>query len=245
MTRAIRRVTLERGHDPRRFALVAFGGAGPMHAAALADRLGVETVRVPRASGVLSALGLLAADERHDASRTDRTTLAAVEGESLRQRYEALTARVLDEATDRERATVTLRADLRYEGQSHELSVAVERVDSSTLAERFHATHERVRGYRLDDEPVELVTLRATATVPGDSPEIAHEGSKETPARHRQVSFEGEFRETPVYDHGRLPAGTTIDGPAVVEGGESTVVVPPGWQANVDSSGTLALEVTG
>jgi len=245
MTRAIRRVTLERGHDPRRFALVAFGGAGPMHAAPLADRLGVETVRVPRASGVLSALGLLAADERHDASRTHRTRLDAVERETLGERYETLTERVLGEATDRERATVTRRADLRYEGQSHELSVDIGAVDPGALAERFHAAHERVRGYRLDDEPVELVTLRATATVPATPPEISHEGDCDEPTTHRQVSFEGEFLETPVYDHERLPAGTTLTGPVVVEGGESTVVVPPAWHVSVDTSGTLALEVAG
>ncbi len=244
MTRAIRRVTLERGHDPRRFALVAFGGAGPMHAAALADRLGVETVRVPRASGVLSALGLLAADERHDASRTDHTTLDGAQRASLGEQYETLTERALAETTDPGRATVTRRADLRYEGQSHELSVDVETADPDALAERFHATHERIRGYRLDD-PVELVTLRVTVAVPDTRPDISHEGSTDAPTGYRPVSFESEFRETPVYDHGRLPAGTTIDGPVVVEGGESTVVVPPAWRVRVDDSGTLTLEVTG
>ena len=242
MTRAIRRVTVERGHDPRAFALVAFGGAGPMHAAALADRLGVETVRVPRANGVLSALGLLAADERHDASRTFRTTLADADPDELAARYEELTDRALANATDPESATLTRQADLRYAGQSHELTVTGDATDPEALTDRFHATHERARGYRLPDEPVELVTLRVTATIPGEPPDITHEGTSDEPARDRQISFESEYRATPVYDRERVPSGAGVEGPAAFEGGESTAVVPPGWRATVDGRGTLVLE---
>ncbi len=242
MTRAIRRVTLERGHDPREFALVAFGGAGPMHAAGLADRLGIDTVAVPVASGVCSALGMLAADERHDASRTHRVRLGATDPERVTDRYEQLTDRALAEASDPDRATVDRAADLRYTGQSHELTVAVpDGFDPDRAAERFHRVHERRRGYRLDD-PVDLLTLRVTATVPGDPPPLDHDGTHPDPVEHRAVSFAGEFRETPVYDR-CLPAGTGFDGPAVVAGGESTTVVPPDWRVTVDDRGTIRMEV--
>jgi N-methylhydantoinase A len=243
MARTIRSATVERGHDPREFALVAFGGAGPMHAAALADRLDVSTVLVPRANGVLSALGLLAADERHDRLRTYRAALADAETEAIEDTYATLSESVLDETDAQESATVERGADLRYAGQSHELTVSVpEAFDAATVRERFEAAHERARGYRLDDEPVELVTLRVTATVEGDQPNISHEGTDNAQTGEREAFFDGAFRETAVYDRERLAAGTTIDGPAICEGGESTVVVPPEWTASVDDRGTLRLE---
>ncbi|MDS0260466.1 hydantoinase/oxoprolinase family protein [Haloarcula sp. S1CR25-12] len=241
MTRTIRSVTAERGHDPRDFAICAFGGAGPMHAAALADRLGVETVVVPRASGVLSALGLLAADERHDAVRTYRTRLDEADPEAVRGVLDDLESRVLDETARPDAATVAFEADCRYAGQSHELGVTVGGFDRDALAARFHAAHERAHGYRLD-AAIELVTLRATATVAHEMPPIAHHRRAETDRQHRDVSFDGEFRETPVLSWGSLASGATRDGPAIVAGGESTVVVPPEWSLAVDERGTLRLE---
>jgi len=243
MTRAIRDVTIERGHDPRRFALVAFGGAGPMHAAALADGLDVDAVRVPRANGVLSALGLLAADERHDASRTHRTTLSDADTGAVEELYGAMTDRLRGASSDPDSATLRRRADLRYAGQSHELTVDVpEPFDPATVADRFHAAHERARGYRLDDEPIELVTLRLTATLSGDAPAIAHEGQALDATDHREASFGEGFRETPVYERASIPGGATFEGPAIVEGGESTVVVPPDWRATVDDKGTIEMQ---
>jgi N-methylhydantoinase A len=243
MTRAIRDVTVERGHDPRQFALVAFGGAGPMHAAALADRLDIGRVRVPRANGVLSALGLLAADERHDASRTHRATLADADTDAIGAVYGEMADRLRDASSDPDRAAVARRADLRYDGQSHELTVGVpDPFDPATVADRFHAAHERARGYRLDEEPIELVTLRLTATLPGETPEISHEAKSPEPVEQRDASFGGTFRETPVYERESVPAGAAIDGPAIFEGGESTVVVPPGWRTTVDGRGTIGMQ---
>jgi N-methylhydantoinase A len=240
MSRAIRRVTLERGHDPRGLALVAFGGAGPMHAAGLAGRLGIDTVVVPTASGVCSALGMLAADERHDTARTHRTPLAAADTDTVTDHYEQLVDRALAETSDPDRARVEHRADLRYAGQSHELTVPVREFDPDRVAERFHEAHERRRGYRLD-EPVDLLTLRVTATVPGDPPPLGHDGTRADPVERREVSVGGAFHETPVYDR-RLPAGATVEGPAVVAGGESTIVVPPDWRVTVDDRATLRLD---
>jgi len=240
MTRAIRQVTLERGHDPRTFALVAFGGAGPMHAADLAARLGIEAVCVPTASGVCSALGMLAADERHDASRTHRTGLAAADPETVADHYDRLVERALAETSEPGRARISRQADLRYAGQSHELTVSVpDEFDADRAAERFHAAHERRRGYHLD-EPVDLLTLRVTATVAGDPPPLGHAGTRSEPVARREISFDGTFRETPVYDRD-LPADTRLAGPAVIAGGESTTVVPPGWGATVDDRGTLRM----
>jgi N-methylhydantoinase A len=244
MTRAIRTVTIERGHDPREFALVAFGGAGPMHAAALADRLGIETVLVPRASGVRSAVGLLAADEVHDAVRTHRTLLAEAEIETIEAIYDDLAARVLDDSTEPDVATVDRTAACRYDGQRFELAVDVpEPFDPGVVADRFEAVHERERGYRLEDESVELVTLRATATTPGDPPPLGHEGSGDSLCSTREAIFDGETYETPVHDPSKLATDETLGGPAIFEGGESTVVVPPAWTATIDDRGTLQLEV--
>lgn len=241
MTRTIRSVTAERGHDPRDLAIAAFGGAGPMHAAALADRLGVETVVVPRASGVLSALGLLAADERHDAVRTYRTTLAEADPDAVEDVLSDLEATVLAGTADPSAASVTFEADCRYAGQSHELGVALASHDRETLAARFHAAHERAHGYRLD-AAIELVTLRATATVGHEMPPIAHDAGGDADRRTREASFDGVFHETPVLRWDGLAAGDRQSGPAIVAGGESTVVVPPAWSVTADDRGTLRLE---
>ena len=243
MSRAVRNVTVKQGHDPREFALVAFGGAGPMHAAALADSLGVATISVPRANGVLSALGLLAAPERHDSSRTIRESITSVDPDTVESEYEQLTARVREDSSDRTSANITREADLRYAGQSHELTVEVDDPFTATEAEeRFHAAHERIRGYRLDDEPIEIVTIRVNGTIPAGTVAFTHEGKYSEPVDHREAFFDGQFQETPVYERDRLQVGTTVEGPAILEGGESTVVVPPEWEGTVDERGTF--EVT-
>lgn len=241
MTRAVRAVTVERGHDPRNFALAAFGGAGPMHAVALADRLDVNRVVVPRACGVLSAFGLLAADESRDAVRTYRTSLSTTDSE----RIETVLADLADEARsdlrEPDRAAVARRADLRYSGQSFELSVEVgESFDPDAVASRFHETHETAYGYRMD-EAVELVGLRVRATVARETPAVAYESAGEARVGEREASFGGEFREVAVYRRGALPPGESFGGPAVCEQADSTVVVPPEWRASVREDGTLVL----
>jgi len=244
MARAIRGVTVERGHDPREFALAAFGGAGPMHAATLADRLGVETVLVPPGNGVLSALGLLAADERHDATRTYRTALADADAGAVESVFADLADETLAETADPGAATVEREAECRYAGQSFELAVdAPDPFDPDTVRERFHDEHERARRYRMD-EPVDLVTCRATATVPGDPPSLAYDPEGDPLLGKRDVFFESGFYRAPVYDRARVPVDVHVDGPAVFAGGESTVVVPPQWTARADEQGTLVLEAS-
>jgi len=239
MTRAIRATTIERGHDPRDFALVAFGGAGPMHAATLAERLDVDTVVVPLGCGVLSALGLLGADEKHDAVRTHRAVTDEADAEAVEAVFDDLETAVLAGTDDPAEATVERSADLRYAGQSFELEVAVERpVDPSAAERRFHEAHERVYGYRMD-ETVEFVNLRMTATIERSLPDVADEARGEARLGEREALFGDGRRTTPVYAREGLAPGRTVDGPAIVEETESTIVVPPGWTATVDADGTI------
>jgi len=245
MSRPIRSVTVERGHDPRSFGLVAFGGAGPMHAAALADRLDIDTVVVPRACGVLSAYGLLAADEKHDAVRTHRERLDTLDPSTAGSLLDDLREDVLASASDPDAATVEYAADLRYTGQSYELAVEIasgaDAVDPAALEGGFHAAHERAHGYRMD-EPVELVNLRATATIRESPLAVAYEPAGNPRTGEREARFGGEFHRTPVYDREAIAPGTELPGPRIVEGAESTIVVPPAWTGTVERDGTLVLE---
>ena len=245
MTRAIRSVTTERGHDPRRFGLAAFGGAGPMHAAALADALGIGTVVVPRACGVLSAYGLLAADERHDAARTHRAPLDDLAVDVVERVYDDLADEVRRDASDPSAAGIERAADCRYVGQSFELTVPVDGpVDPASLEDRFHDSHETAAGYRMDDA-VELVTLRTTATVEREPRAVGYAGEGEPRKGVRSVVFDDERHETPVYAREALAPGRGIDGPAILEATESTAVVPPSWGAVVADDGSVVLSREG
>ena len=245
MTRTIRSVTVERGHDPREFALVAFGGAGPMHAAALADSLSVDRVVVPRPGGVLSAFGLLAADESYDAVRTVGVDLEGADRATLEDVYDDLVADVLADASDQDAARVERAADCRYAGQSFELTVPVdEAFDAAAVADRFHAAHERTYGYAMD-ESIEVVNLRTTATIPGTEPTISHTGTGDAVVGSREAHFpEAGARETTVYDWDRLETGASVAGPAVLEQAESTTVVPPAWTGEILADGTLVMTRT-
>ena len=242
MTRAIRSVTVERGHDPRDFTLVAFGGAGPMHAAALAESLSVDRVTVPRPCGVLSAFGLLSADESYDAVRTVGVELADADRDRLEAVYDDLVSDVLANASEPDAAAISRSADCRYVGQSFELPVRVdERFDAAAIAERFHDAHDRAYGYTMDDH-IEVVNLRTTATIEGAKPPISHDGEGDAKIGSREASFgDGVSRETAVYDRDRLASGRTIAGPAVLEQAESTAVIPPAWKGNVLEDGTLVM----
>lgn len=256
MTRAIRSVTVERGHDPRQRGLVAFGGAGPVHAAALADRLSIDTVVLPLAGGVLSAYGLLAADETHDVAVTERTALASADIDAIERQFAELIERAGADATSE--PDIQRTVDCRYHGQSFELGAsAPEPFDPDTVADRFHRTHKRMYGYRMD-EPVELVTLRVRAVVERAVPDVPYQepagpsadgatttesGADDTaePRTTRPVVFAESTSETAIYDRRGLPPGATIDGPVVVEDTESTAVVPPEWSAAVREDGALLL----
>ena len=238
MVRALRVVSVERGLDPRDFALCAFGGAGGMHACALAEELGIRTVLVPRASGVLSALGLAISDLRRDFVRPLIGALDELEPGALDAGFGAL-EREAEAALPG--AELVRRADARYRRQAFELTI--EAADEAALAERFHAAHEQRYGYAMPEEPVELVNLRVTAIAPVEKPELreppAPAGGAET--GRRQVSVDGEWREIPVLARERMGEGSAVTGPAIVELAEATCFVRPGWEGRVDAAGTLVL----
>ncbi len=238
MVRALRVISVERGLDPREFALLAFGGAGGLHACALAEELDMRTVLVPRAGGVLSALGLAISDLRRDYVRPLLSLLEDVTERELESEFEAMERAATDDLEDPE---YVRRADLRYRMQSFELTVEADALDK--LEWSFHTAHERYYGYLMNDEPVELVNLRLTATVQVDKPEPTEpfaEGEAET--GRRKANFDGEWVEVPVLDRERMGRGSEATGPAIIEFRESTCVVRPGWQGTVDDVANLVLE---
>ncbi len=258
MERAIRVVSVERGHDPRDYALLAFGGSGPLHAAALAADLGVPRVLVPVTAGVLSALGLLLSDLVHDEVQSILSLAEDLDFEALADACAVLQERGRErlrcDGVDEARMVFAISADLRYQGQSHELNLALpdpplDAPGLAVLIAAFHAEHERVCGHSAPDEPVELVNLRVRAigTVPPVRLQPLAGGDLAAARRgERAVHFHGQgFLPTPVFARELLPAGAVLRGPAVLEGRESTVLLPPGSRASVDPLGTLVLEVGG
>jgi N-methylhydantoinase A len=242
MTRAIRSVTVERGYDPRDFGLVAFGGAGPIHAAALADNLDIGTVVVPHVGGVLSAYGLLDADETYDAVRTHQTPIETTTSEELTTIYDGLVSGLPIDTTD-EDVEVRRAADLRYEGQSFELEVETGgHIDTEALRAAFEQTHKRVYGYTAD-ERVEIVNLRATATIPRRVPSTSVATETIERLGEHTALFDGAEHSTPIYQRPMTPE-RTIRGPAVVEQAESTTVIPPNWEGTVQTNGSLVLTET-
>jgi N-methylhydantoinase A len=238
MVRALRVISVERGLDPREFALLAFGGAGGMHACAFAEELGMETVLVPRAGGVLSALGLAISDLRHDYVNPYLVGLENVEKEEFEKKFEKMESSASEDLEDPE---YDRRADLRYRGQSFELTVEADSLEK--LEERFHAAHEQRYGYRMDDESVELVNLRLISTVPVEKPELDEpEPEGEAESGTREANFDGEWQEVAVLDREKMGKGSEVSGPAIVEFKELTCVVRPGWRGAVDGVGTLVLE---
>jgi N-methylhydantoinase A len=234
MVRALRVVTVERGIDPRRFALLPFGGAGPMHAAEIAGELEIGRILCPRAGGVLSALGLCASDRRRDTARTVMLGGGDFTAERVARAVEELAAGLGGEAG----ATAEVTYEMRYAGQAFELPVSgPPRPDPADLAERFAEAHEQLYGHRDPKAEVVLVHIRLAMVTSGSRPRPT--ASQGTMARgSRRVRFDGEWLETPVL-RGEPGAGISCVGPAVFELPESTFVVPPGWDVEVDDTGTI------
>ncbi len=236
MVRALRVVTVERGVDPRRFALMPFGGAGPMHAAALAEELGMERILCPRASGVLSAVGLIASERRRDTARTVLLSGDDLSGERIAAEVSRLRQSIGEGI---EGATAEATYELRYRGQAFELAIpGALRPDPSELAERFAAEHQRRYGYRDPDAGIELVNIRLALTVPAPAPEPRAAPEGRLAEATREARFGGRWLEARVL-RGEPPSGQTAEGPCVLELPEATLVLPPGWRATVDAHGTI------
>jgi len=240
MARALRVISVARGIDPSGFALLAFGGAGGLHACALADELGCATVLLPPAAGVLSALGLAISDLRRDYVAPLPSPLEQLEAQRWEDSFETLQQRARSEL---EGATLTRYADVRYRGQAFELTV--DGSELRPLRERFEHAHERRVGYRMDDDPVELVAVRLVATVAVPKPQLRATGGGErrgAARRTRRAWVDGGWRELAVHDAGSLGAGTTLQAPALIERPDATCLVTPGWKGDVDATGMLVLE---
>ena len=252
MAQALRIVSVERGHDPQEFSLIAFGGAGPVHAAFLAAELLIPEVIVPPAPGAFSALGLVATDLRRDYARTLYADLATVAPELVAATLAAMERdglAMLDAAgMPGARRELQRAADLRYRRQAYELTVPVppgEMTSASlaAMAAAFHAKHEQTYGHANRTEPVQLVNLRLTALgrLPGMT--LAQRGdTAKARQRDREVWFaETGFAACPVFWRDGLVAGERLAGPAIIEAMDSTTVVPPGWIAAIDERGYIRL----
>jgi N-methylhydantoinase A len=244
MIGAIRVVSVERGHDPRGFALVAFGGAGPLHGCALATALGAATVLIPPAPGVLCADGLLAADLRSSFSRSIAgapnlagNAFAELEGEA--QNW--LDAEAIGPA---DRRTERL-AMMAYEGQGGELPVPWAGDLPSTEA-AFASAHDRLYGFRME-AAVRLVTVRVEARgmLPPPVRPMLPPGSGAQSCGSAIVHWPGGTQATPLYDRASLGAGDHFDGPAIMTQLDTTTLVPPGWSAVMHASATLVLHRIG
>lgn len=256
LQRALRVVSVERGHDPREFGLVAFGGAGPLHAPTLARELDIPQVLIPRTAGVLSALGLLVSDVLYDYSTSRVRRLDEIDADELEETFREFEQegqnQLADEGFTSEERRFERTLDLRYVGQAFELSTPVpegtlDEASIEMVEERFHDRHEQRYGHAYRDEPIELVTIRLRSRGIVDTPALGIKdsgGTAEDALREtRAVVFAGESHETRIYDGSRLSVGATFEGPAVVEGTESTTVVPPEQRVSVDEYGTLLVEV--
>lgn len=255
MAQTIRSITVERGHDPREFSLVAFGGAGPLHAAELAAMLDVREVVVPPHPGITSAAGLLTSDLRYDHMRTVFMVQGAIDADLINAQLEELSAQLVarlkrDGAHEAD-IRVERALDCRYVGQGYELRIPVgdEGFTEATL-EAFHLAHDAEYGYAFGD-PIEIVNLRVIAS--GQRPKLSRvdvgEGSLDAATVGEATSvwrLDGELVSLPTLhlQRERLPIGEDVPGPGVVFQRDTTIVVPPGWHATATPKGPLLLTMT-
>ena len=252
MAQALRIVSIERGHDPQEFSLIAFGGAGPVHAVSLAEELQIPEVIVPPAPGAFSALGLVASDLKRDYSRTLYADLASIDparvAEVIASMEQAGREMLAAAHVPAERRALLRQADVRYRRQAYELTVLIAdgpitRATLDELAEAFHVRHAQTYGHANRAERVQLVNLRVTAL--GRQPDLVL-AQRSDPAkartRQRDVWFEGAgFVAVPVHWRDGLMPGTEIAGPAIIEAMDSTTVIPPHWQARIDEQGYIRI----
>lgn len=257
MNNALKLISVRRGYDPRDFAMVAFGGGGPIHGPSLARELNIGKVIVPVAASVFSAWGMLMTDIRHDFIQTKITSFNAAPVSELNAMWDAMTkeaiARFAEEGVSPDRAVFTYIADMRYVGQEHTVQVVTPAVpwkeeDKADIMARFHATHEHFYTFRLPDTPAEIVNLHLVAYGQLQKPELQkiapQEGGIETALKERRrVFFAGDgWLEAPIYDRAKLGFGAEAAGPLVVEEPTTATVVCPGQTLRVDQYGNLIIE---
>ena len=255
MADAIAEVSTKRGYDVRDFTLVAGGGAGAVHAAFIADRLGIPQVLVPSVAALYSAFGMFAMDLGQDYARSFVARAGAVDVTGMNKLFAEMEGEALAGfaaiGMPRERVRLARTAEMRYVGQFHEVetevpagSLSAQQVDATVQS--FHHQHEKLYTFSMPGKPVEFLTLRVKATVP-NAPfhlrALADGPADPAPAlkRRRSCRFNGAVVETPIYDGEKLLAGNTIAGPAVIEETTTTVVIPAGYRCTVDRLKTYTL----
>jgi N-methylhydantoinase A len=248
MINALKLVSVRRGYDPRDFVLVAAGGGGPMHAAALAAELQVKRVVVPPLSGVFSAWGMLVTEPRVDVVQTRILRLEETSSGDLDVLFASLADEAVAELDAGGEAVLARSVDARYRGQEHTVRVPASSTDPAEIDRAFHAEHRRKYTFDLPDTPVELVTFHVSASRPLRLPDPARPtaGGAPSPKGRRVVDFDVDgVHETTVWERETLPAGFGADGPCVVEEPTTTTLVHPGQRLEVDALGNLIVELRG
>src|SRR5208282_2971808 len=251
MARAVDIVSLERGLDPRMFSLIAFGGAGPMHAAELAEQLGVNSIIIPPYPGLFSALGMMLTDMKYTYVKGLLRSLDELSESFIEEAWSQMTREAINrlkfKSMEASEASIIRTADVRYYGQGFELEIPVATPFSRTnLIEAFESKHEIVYGYRHEGEPIELTALRLTILLPVkkldlDSLTRTDQTRPQTP-NNRKVWFENEWLDTQIYRRESTPTDFILPGPAVIEAYDSTILIPPAWQCHNRRNGCLVLE---
>jgi len=255
MSRIMRIVTVERGIDPKDLVLVAFGGAGPMHACSLASEIGMNRVIIPRSPGLFSAMGLLVVDFKHTLIKSIRKNLDNVSFEELEEVFKELMIRginlLLSEGVRRDSIVINRYIDARYVGQGYELIIQADGLSEenyfSEIKNRFNSLHESRYGYALIDDPVEIVNARVDVIGMIKKPRLIKEkrceNQKLEAIEYREAFFESidSFQSAPVYDRDKLLSGFKAQGPLIIEQYDSTIIVEEEWEISVDDYGNVIL----
>ncbi|HSE89679.1 MAG TPA: hydantoinase/oxoprolinase family protein [Candidatus Binatia bacterium] len=247
MADAIRLVSIARGYDPRQCTLVIAGGAGGVHAAAIARELGIRNLLIPREASVFCAAGMLLSDLRHDYVRTFPGELSIISRKRIQELYDEMSSEAVrtlaEEGVEKKEALISYAVDLKYVGQFHEVTVAFNSLaaDFTVLQKRFDDEHHRLYGYNLPGQAVEALHWRLTAIGRTERPNFGRAGSKSMEAakskKRRQVIFDGRQHATDVYHGSDLKFQQTLDGPAIIEEPTTTIVIPPGCRLIVNDFG--------
>jgi N-methylhydantoinase A len=248
MADAIRTITIQRGIDPREFSLVAFGGAGPAQAAALAEELEISEVIIPVHPGAFSAWGMLQTDVRHDFKETLYSFWDMIEARTIETAFEGLEQKgrafLSDEGITGDRVSFERAIDFRYYGQEYVLTIPLADgpIDMDRIRADFDAAYERQYGHNSPENRVEMANIRLAALGRLERPEnAAPERETPRPAREREVWFAGQPRTTSIIDRNSIGDGDSVSGPAIIEEVTSTTLLPPGWTARLIEGGHMSL----
>ena len=253
MSGAIREVSVQRGHDPREFVLVAFGGAGPMHATQVAEELGIRKVLIPRFPGNTSAMGLVNCDLKHDYVKTGLSHFSQLSPGEVASELDELVQRASDQLAKEgiEPGSMAFHPslDIRYWSQAFEISVPVNGTHPhlEDIARDFHQLHQRTYGHSDPGGDLELVNYRLSAFGIVKKSELAHlenpsSSLSDAEIERRQAFFQGQLQDCPVFEREMLPASASFAGPAIIEEFGATTVVYPSWRTTVDEYGNLVLD---